>query len=75
MQKASLDFFLETCFLSVLNRTQLQQYKEHSERFFTNLKAKNWEKLPGRPHGLSQISIFKLFTFKGGKTGHSVMST
>lgn len=62
--RASLDFLLETCFTSVSKRTQLQQYKEYSERFCTNLRAKDWEKLPGRPHGLGQISIFKLSTFK-----------
>lgn len=36
-----------------------QQYKEYSEMLLINLKAKGWEKLPGRPPGLSQISIFK----------------
>ena len=30
--RASLDFSLETCFMSVSNRTQ--QYKEYNERFF-----------------------------------------
>ena len=74
--RASLDFTLETCFMSVSNRTQ--QYKEYSERFFlkkTNLKAKDWEKLSGRPHGLSQISIFKLFSIQKEKAGHCMIST
>lgn len=51
--------------MSVSNRTQLQQYKGYSERFFTNLKAKDWEKLLRRPQGLSQTSTFKLFIFQG----------
>lgn len=73
--RPSPDFFLETCFMSVSNRTQLQQYKEYSERFLTNLRAKDREKLPGRPLGLSQISIFKLFYIQGENTGHCVIST
>lgn len=39
--------------------------QKYSEKFLTNFRAKDWVKLPVRPHGLSQIFVFKLFIFKG----------
>ena len=44
--RASLDFTLETCFMSVSNRTQ--QYKEYSERFFFKKKNKSQGKGQGK---------------------------
>lgn len=44
--RASLDFTLETCFMSVSNRTQ--QYKEYSERFFFKKKNKSQGKGLGK---------------------------
>lgn len=65
--RASLDVLLETCFMSVSKRTQLQQYKEYSERFFHKSQGKRLGKVAWKVLWIKSNFHFQAFFHSRGK--------